>query len=166
MQRAAPATANDAGATRRLVLRRGSAAGPRENPDLPGEQTRAAMTAVCANLDIAPGIVCFAHTHSPLAGVPSTDELARWRFYNSGSWMWDRRLRAHPHYRETSWPGTALRVCGGEIELVELLGDLDERDLSAMVPAAGGSSDGAAPREPRAPRAARRARLAALRAGP
>lgn len=148
------------------LLRRGSAAGPRENPDLPGEQTRAAMTAVCANLDIAPGIVCFAHTHSPLAGVPSTDELARWRFYNSGSWMWDRRLRAHPHYGETSWPGTALRVCGGEIELVELLGDLDERDLSAMVPAAGKGSDGVAPRAPGALRAARRARLAALRAGP
>ena len=41
------------------LLRRNSTAELRENPELPGEQTRAAMTAVCANLDIAPGVVCF-----------------------------------------------------------------------------------------------------------
>jgi hypothetical protein len=143
------------------LLRRRSASELRENPELPGEQARAAMTAVCENLDIAPGIVCFAHTHSPLADAPSTDRQERWRFYNSGSWMWDRRLREHPGYRDTSWPGTALRVCGDEIELVELLADLDERDLSAMVPA--GPAVAIAP-DGRAPRTPRRARLAALRA--
>ncbi|HVF78628.1 MAG TPA: metallophosphoesterase [Solirubrobacteraceae bacterium] len=146
------------------LVRRNSPAELRENPDLPGEQTRAAMTAVCTNLDIAPGIVCFAHTHSPLAGVPSTDDVGRWRFYNSGSWMWDRRLREHPHYRATSWPGTALRVYGGEIELVELLSDLDERDLSGMVPPATGAAP--AGERPRAAKAPRRSRLAALRATP
>lgn len=128
------ATRQVSGAAAGLV-RRSSAAELREHPDLPAEQTRAAMTTVCSNLDIAPGIVCFAHTHSPLAGVPSTDEHKRWRFFNSGSWMWDRRLREHPRYRATSWPGTALRVCGGEIALVELLADLDEHDLGTMVPA-------------------------------
>ncbi len=139
------------------LLRRDSPTDLRENPELPGEQTRAAMTAVCANLDIAPGSVCFAHTHSPLVGASSSDEDRRWRFYNSGSWMWDRRLREHPRYRETSWPGTALRVCGSEIELVELLADLDERDLAAMVPAA------PAPAFAPPARAPRRPRLAALR---
>ena len=143
------------------LLRRSSAAGLRENPELPGEQARAAMTAVCENLDIAPGIVCFAHTHTPLSDGASTDAASRWRFYNSGSWTWDRRLREHPHYRATSWPGTVLRVYDGEIELVELLDDMNERDLSAMVPAA--------PTRPAEPRrsariAARRGRLAALRA--
>ncbi|MGH2944487.1 MAG: metallophosphoesterase [Solirubrobacteraceae bacterium] len=130
----------------------------RENPELPGEQARAAMTAVCENLDIAPGVVCFAHTHSPLSDAPSTDAAARWRFYNSGSWMWDRRLREHPRYRETSWPGTVLRVCGSDVELVGLLDDMGERDLGAMVPA----------RPPvaleRRPHATLRGRLAALRA--
>jgi hypothetical protein len=106
----------------------------RENPELPGEQARAAMTAVCANLEIAPGVVCFAHTHTPLHDAASTDDETRWRFHNSGSWMWDRRLRAHPHYRATSWPGTVLRVSEGEVELVELLADMDEGDLSAMLP--------------------------------
>lgn len=140
------------------LLRRNSSSEVREIPQLPGEQARAAMTAVCANLDIAPGVVCFGHTHSPLADCASTDEQGRWRFYNSGSWMWDRRLREQPHYRDTSWPGTVLRVCGEDIELVELLGDLDERGLSAMVPERGGVT------VMRPPRAARRARLAALRA--
>jgi hypothetical protein len=128
------ATRQVSGAAAGLV-RRSPVAELREHPDLAAEQTRAAMTAVCSNLDIAPGVVCFAHTHSPLAGVGSTDEHKRWRFYNSGSWIWDRRLREHPRYRATSWPGTALRVDGAEIELVALLADLDERALSAMVPA-------------------------------
>jgi hypothetical protein len=139
-------------------LRRRSPSELRENPQLPGEQARAAMTAVCTNLDIAAGIVCFAHTHSQLADAPSTDEQECWRFYNSGSWMWDRRLREHPHYRTTSWPGTALRICDGAIELVELLADHDERDLSAMLPERP-PVPGARP-----PRPARRAHPAALRA--
>lgn len=141
------------------LLRRSSAAELRENPELPGEQALAAMTAVCANLAIAPGPVCFAHTHAPLSDAPSTDDEARWRLHNSGSWMWDRRLRDHPHYRATSWPGTVLRVRGTEIELVELLADMSERDLAAMVPVQ--PEEALAP--PRPP-AARRGRLAALRA--
>ena len=139
------------------LLRRGSAAELREHPDLPGEQARAAITAVCANLDVPHADVCFAHTHAPLSAAPSTDEGARWRLHNSGSWMWDRRLRDHPQYRATSWPGTALRVQGDEIELVALLADMNERDLSAMVP--GRPVELRPPRQP-----VRRARLAALRA--
>ena len=140
------------------LLRRTSGAPLRENPDLPGEQARAAMTAVCANLEIPAGDVCFAHTHAPLSAAASTDEPARWRFHNSGSWMWDRRLREHPQYRATSWPGTVLRVQGDEIELVELLADLSERDLSAMVPVRP-----AVQTRPQR-QSARRARVAALRA--
>ena len=143
------------------LLRRSSPAELRENPELPGEQALAAMTAVCANLDVTPGSVCFAHTHTPLDGVSSTDEGARWRFYNSGSWIWDRRLREHPHYRGTSWPGTVLRVYGPEIELVELLGDCSERDLAAMLPERP-AVQVAGPVAPAAGRA--RGRLAALRA--
>jgi hypothetical protein len=130
----------------------------REIPELHAEQARAAMTAVCANLDIAPGVVCFGHTHTPLTDAPSTDDESRWRLYNSGSWMWDRRLREQPQYRATSWPGTVLRVSGGSVELVELLDDLDERGLAAMVP----QRDGVTVQRPE--RTARRARLAALRA--
>ena len=142
------------------LLRRGSGEDAyARNPELPGEQARAAMTAVCANLAIAPGPVVFAHTHAPLSDARSTDEAQRWRLHNSGSWMWDRRLRDHPHYRATSWPGTVLRVRGDAIELVELLADLTERDLAAMVP--GQDADALAP--PRPP-AARRRRTAALRA--
>ncbi|MBW3653222.1 MAG: hypothetical protein KY433_06435, partial [Actinobacteria bacterium] len=107
---------------------------------------------------IPPGIVCFAHTHSPLSDSPSTDAQRRWRFYNSGSWMWDRRLREHPHYRATSWPGTVLRVCGTDIELVELLADLSERDVSAMVP------EGSPAAAKRQARPLRRPRPAATRA--
>jgi hypothetical protein len=72
--------------------------------------------------------------------------------------MWDRRLREHPHYRTTSWPGTALRICDGAVELVELLADLDERDLSAMLPERP-SVPSARPSRP-----AWRARTAAVRA--
>jgi UDP-2,3-diacylglucosamine pyrophosphatase LpxH len=143
------------------LLRRNSPSDLRENPELPGEQARAAMTAVCANLEIAPGIVCFAHTHTPLTDAASTDDEARWRFFNSGSWMWDRRLREHPHYRATSWPGTVLRAYGTEIELVELLADMDEGDLSAMLP----DRTPIAVVSPAPAKAARRGgRLAALRA--
>jgi hypothetical protein len=129
----------------------------RENPQLPGEQARAAMTAVCANLDLEPGLVCFGHTHTPLSDARSTDPDQRWRLFNSGSWLWDRRLREHPDYRATSWPGTVLRVCGGDIELVGLLADLGERELNAMVP----ERSPIALRRP--PRAMVRGRLAALR---
>jgi hypothetical protein len=115
------------------------------------------MTAVCANLDFVPGPVCFGHTHTPLSDASSTDEEARWRLFNSGSWMWDRRLREHADYRATSWPGTVLRVCDGDIELVGLLADLGERELSAMVPVR------PAPALQRPPGATVRGRLAALR---
>jgi hypothetical protein len=130
-----------------------------ENPQLPGAQARAAMTAVCANLDFVPGPVCFAHTHTPLSDAGSTDEGARWRLFNSGSWMWDRRLREHADYRATSWPGTVLRVCGGEIELVGLLADLGERELNAMVP----MPSPAALQRPAGATGRGRGRLAALR---
>lgn len=141
-----------------LVRRSTGADAYARNPQLPGEQARAAMTAVCANLDVPPGDVCFGHTHTPMTGAASTDEAEHWRLHNSGSWMWDRRLREHPQYRATSWPGTVLRVQGDEIELVELLADMTERDLSTMVPV----RPAVELQQPRPP--ARRARLAALRA--
>jgi len=108
----------------------------RENPEVPNDQAAHAMTAVCTNLALPPGPVCFGHTHSPLHNVASTDDSARWRLFNSGSWMWDRRLREHPRYRDTSWPGTVLRVAGPDVELVELLADLSEQHLRSMVPVA------------------------------
>lgn len=133
----------------------------RENPDLARDQALAAMTAVCTNLEIAPGTVCFGHTHAPLHGAPSTDADARWRLVNSGSWVWDRRLREQPHYRATSWPGTVVRACGDELELVGLLADLGERELSAMVPQPPAPAGRARPARPRA---SLRARLAGIRA--
>lgn len=141
-----------------LVRRSTASEAYARNPQLPGEQARAAMTAVCENLEIPAGDVCFGHTHTPMTAAASTDEAARWRFHNSGSWMWDRRLREHPQYRATSWPGTVLRVQGDEIELVELLADMNARDLSAMVPV----RPAVEIEQPQPP--ARRARLAALRA--
>ena len=141
-------------------IARRSAADLRDNPALPDDQAAHAMTAVCTNLELAPGTVCFGHTHTPLDGVASTDDEQRWRFFNSGSWMWDRRLREHPRYREMSWPGTVLRVQGNEVELVGCLADLSEEDLRGMVPASDAVDE---TRRPAPPRALRPRRLAAMR---
>ena len=128
----------------------------RSQEELVGGQARVAITAVCMDLDIAPGAVCFGHTHSPLTGVPSTDAQRRWTLFNSGSWVWDRRLRDRPRYRDESWPGTVLRCEGPDVEPHALLADLDERDLQAMVPEQ--------PAEPVTRRRAAKDRIVALRA--
>jgi 3',5'-cyclic AMP phosphodiesterase CpdA len=125
--------------------------GDGREPLAPSAQVLEAMQAVCHNLDIAPGTVVFGHTHLPLDGVPTPD--GRYRLYNSGAWVWDRRLRDTATYRERAWPGTVLRATGGDVELRGLLADCGEDDLRELL----GS--------PAAPRPRRRARpqLAAIR---
>lgn len=111
---------------------------------LPAEAVRT-MELVCRNLDVEADSVCFGHTHSPFAGLVGDDGSGR-RFYNSGSWMADRRERDGAHYdqwRHMFWPGTVLRIKAGEpVELRGLLEDLDHLDLRKMLPATGSSHAG------------------------
>lgn len=99
--------------------------------DAPVSALLDAMQAVCRNLDIAPGPVVFAHTHTPLLDAQGDDP--RWTFHNPGSWIYDRRMREHPAYRQTAWPGSVLRATGPHVELRHLLDDLAPADLDAMV---------------------------------
>jgi UDP-2,3-diacylglucosamine pyrophosphatase LpxH len=94
-------------------------------------QVLEAMQAVCRNLDVPAGSVVFGHTHVPLDGVATPD--GRHRLYNSGAWVWDRRLRDGATYREHSWPGTVLRATGDALELRGLLADCDDGDLQQML---------------------------------
>ena len=87
---------------------------------------RSAATSTCQ-----PGTVVVGHTHVPLDGVATPD--GRHAVFNSGSWVWDRRVRNGPLYRSQGWPGTVLRATGGDVELRGLLTDCDERDLAEMV---------------------------------
>jgi hypothetical protein len=105
-------------------------------------QVLESMQVVCRNLAVPAGRVVFGHTHIPLDGVATPD--GRHRLYNSGAWVWDRRLRDDATYREHGWPGTVLRASGGKLELRGLLGDCDERDLQQMLGAApiGGAAVG------------------------
>ncbi len=116
-----------------LIARAPQRASQRLHPasDSPTGRVAAAMQSVCANLAVPPGTVVFGHTHAPLDGVATPD--GRHRLFNSGSWVWDRRLRDAPGYREQCWPGTVLRATGGELELRALLVDCDERDLAHML---------------------------------
>jgi len=100
-------------------------------PDAPTAQVLRAMQAVCHNLEIAPGTVVFGHTHLPLDGVPTPD--GRHRLYNSGAWVWDRRLRDTAAYRERAWPGTVLRATGSDIELRGLLADCGDDELRELL---------------------------------
>ncbi len=99
--------------------------------DAPTAQILAAMEAVCDDLSVAAGTVVFAHTHIPLSARPSLG--GRYTFWNSGSWLWDRRIRDGPTYRDSAWPGTVLRATGGELELRGLLDDCDEAALREML---------------------------------
>lgn len=117
-----------ASAVAHAVLRRGS--GDLLDPvRAPTEQVLAAMRTVCENLDVSAGRVVFAHTHIPLVA----ETVGPYEFYNSGSWLWDPRMRHHPDYRRLAWPGTALRATGGELELVRLLDDCTDTDLQRML---------------------------------
>jgi UDP-2,3-diacylglucosamine pyrophosphatase LpxH len=99
--------------------------------EAPADEVVQAMQAVCHNLEIAPGTVVFGHTHLPLDGVRTPD--GAYRLYNSGSWVWDRRLREAASYRDSAWPGTVLRATGGDVELRSLLADCDENDLRRLL---------------------------------
>lgn len=112
------------------ITARGSARelAPTEAPD---DEVVQAMQVVCHNLEIAPGTVLFGHTHLPIDGVATPDGV--YRLYNSGSWVWDRRLREAASYRESAWPGTVLRATGGDVELRSLLDDCDENGLRELL---------------------------------
>lgn len=99
--------------------------------DAPTAQVLAAIASMCRNLEIQPGTVVVGHTHVSLDGVATPD--GRHRVCNSGSWVWDRRTRHHPSYRESAWPGTVLRATGGDVQLRPLLADCDEHDLARML---------------------------------
>ncbi len=99
--------------------------------DAPTTRVLDAMQAVCRNLEIQPGTIVVGHTHVPLDGLSTPDR--HHRVFNSGSWVWDRRVRNSPAYRENGWPGTVLRATGGELELRSLLEDCDEHDLARML---------------------------------
>jgi 3',5'-cyclic AMP phosphodiesterase CpdA len=99
--------------------------------DAPAAELLQAMQAVCHNLEIAPGTVVFGHTHQPLDGVATPD--GAYRLYNSGSWVWDRRLRDTAADRASAWPGTVLRATGGDVELRGLFADCDESGLRALL---------------------------------
>jgi len=132
---------------------RGDGRQPLAPPDAPTAHVLQAMQAVCHNLEIAPGTVVFGHTHLPLDGVPTPD--GSYRLYNSGAWVWDRRLRDTAAYRERAWPGTVLRATGADIELRGLLADCDDDGLRKLL---------GWPADPR-PRRRPRPQLAAVRRG-
>ena len=90
-----------------------------------------AMQAVCGNLEVQAATVVFGHTHVALDGVMTPN--GRYRLFNSGAWVWDRRLRGGAGHREHGWPGTVLRATDGELELRALLADCDDGDLARMI---------------------------------
>jgi UDP-2,3-diacylglucosamine pyrophosphatase LpxH len=55
--------------------------------------------------------IVFAHTHQPLDGV--TGPSGRWRYWNTGSWIYEPDLsskRAYAAYVRNAWPGTAVVI--------------------------------------------------------
>lgn len=113
------------------MVRRRNAEEMLEPMDAPTAQVLGAMEAVCLNLNVPGGIVVFGHTHVPLTARRSLHR--HYSFWNSGSWLWDRRIRNGPTYRESAWPGTVLRADGNALELRRLLDDCDENDLRDML---------------------------------
>jgi len=113
------------------LIRRRTAEEMLEPMDAPTAQILGAMEAVCLNLGVGDGTVVFGHTHTPLAARSSTH--SHYTFWNSGSWLWDRRIRNGPTYRESAWPGTVLRATAGELDLRRLLDDCNEDDLRTML---------------------------------
>jgi predicted phosphodiesterase len=119
-------------ATRRLAgLAREHAQRPAAPVDPSTPQVLAAMATVCRNLEIAPGIVVFGHTHVPLEDVATPD--GRHRLFNSGSWVWNRRTRSATTHGAAGAPGTVLRASGAALELRALLADCDADELAQML---------------------------------
>jgi UDP-2,3-diacylglucosamine pyrophosphatase LpxH len=133
------------------LVRRGSARDSSAPTDASAAEVLEAMQAVCHNLEIDPGTIVFGHTHLPLDGVVTPD--GAYRLYNSGSWVWDRRLRHAAGYRERAWPGTVLRATGGDVELRGMLADCDDDGLRELL---------GAPAQPR-PRRRPRPQVVAVR---
>ena len=55
--------------------------------------------------------IVFAHTHQPLDGV--TGPSGRWRYWNTGSWIYEPDLSsksAYAAYVRNAWPGTAIVI--------------------------------------------------------
>ena len=55
--------------------------------------------------------IVFAHTHQPLDGV--TGPSRRWRYWNTGSWIYEPDLsskHAYAAYVRNAWPGTAVLI--------------------------------------------------------
>lgn len=74
--------------------------------------------------------IVFAHTHQPLDGV--TGPSGRWRYWNTGSWIYEPDLsshRAYAAYVRNAWPGTAVLIDTDKPEprLLRLLEHLDPR---------------------------------------
>ncbi len=115
----------------RSIAGRGESHELLEPLDAPLAQVLGAMETVCDNLDVEPGTVVFGHTHRPIDGAVTPG--GRYRIFNSGAWVWDRRIRNSPSYRQRAWPGTVLRATGGELELRGLLDDCDESGLRSML---------------------------------
>jgi UDP-2,3-diacylglucosamine pyrophosphatase LpxH len=89
--------------------------------------------------------IVFAHTHQPLDGV--TGPSGRWRYWNTGSWIYEPDLsskRAYAAYVRNAWPGTAVLIDTAEPHprLLRLLdrpsrssgapGDSDAEPLAAL----------------------------------
>jgi len=115
----------------RTLVDRGGARRLLSEPDAPTSRVLEAIQAVCRNLEIPEGLLVIGHTHVPLNGAETAGGCHR--VFNTGSWVWDRRMRHRPAYREEAWPGAVLRATGGDVEFVELLDDCDERDLARML---------------------------------
>jgi UDP-2,3-diacylglucosamine pyrophosphatase LpxH len=61
--------------------------------------------------------IVFAHTHQPLEAV--TGPSGRWRYWNTGSWIYEPELGSHDaymRYLRNAWPGTAVLIDSEEPE--------------------------------------------------
>src|SRR5204862_2001678 len=97
----------------------------------PVQHSLDAFDQVVANLGWAEDTdqIVFAHTHQPLAGVPSKRKPGL-RYWNTGSWIYEPDLssrQAYASYLHHAWPGTAILIDSDEPEpqLLELLADLN-----------------------------------------
>jgi UDP-2,3-diacylglucosamine pyrophosphatase LpxH len=89
------------------------ALGRRVRPSDPLERAVEAFEDVLTTLGWAQDTdkIVFAHTHQPLDGV--TGPSGRWRYWNTGSWIYEPDLsskRAYAAYVRNAWPGTAVLI--------------------------------------------------------